>query len=175
MIRRPPRSTLFPYTTLFRSPGAFQTVRDFMDLLAGSLVLHGPFGTGKTHLLAALCNHILKEKKRPCLFASAPNLFSAIQTRIQNDQDPSKLIYYAINAPLLALDDIDKLKPTDFRLDTYFEIIDGRVKAGRPTAISTNRLSELATFVGGAVASRLKIGQIAEEMIGVDYREGLEA
>src|SRR2546427_8024496 len=23
MIRRPPRSTLFPYTTLFRSPGAF--------------------------------------------------------------------------------------------------------------------------------------------------------
>src|SRR5947209_14419983 len=24
MIRRPPRSTLFPYTTLFRSPGAFR-------------------------------------------------------------------------------------------------------------------------------------------------------
>src|SRR5690242_21182291 len=23
MLRRPPRSTLFPYTTLFRSPGAF--------------------------------------------------------------------------------------------------------------------------------------------------------
>src|SRR3712207_9020747 len=26
MIRRPPRSTLFPYTTLFRSMGAFYTV-----------------------------------------------------------------------------------------------------------------------------------------------------
>src|SRR3712207_8025279 len=26
MIRRPPRSTLFPYTTLFRSPGAGGTV-----------------------------------------------------------------------------------------------------------------------------------------------------
>src|SRR3712207_7517150 len=25
MIRRPPRSTLFPYTTLFRSPGAAET------------------------------------------------------------------------------------------------------------------------------------------------------
>src|SRR5260370_24539236 len=24
MIRRPPRSTLFPYTTLFRSPGSFR-------------------------------------------------------------------------------------------------------------------------------------------------------
>src|SRR5687768_17795525 len=26
MIRRPPRSTLFPYTTLFRSPGLSETV-----------------------------------------------------------------------------------------------------------------------------------------------------
>src|SRR5256885_14505777 len=31
MIRRPPRSTLFPYTTLFRSGGAWQTgQRDFL-------------------------------------------------------------------------------------------------------------------------------------------------
>src|SRR2546430_13134038 len=27
MIRRPPRSTLFPYTTLFRSPSAIHVVR----------------------------------------------------------------------------------------------------------------------------------------------------
>src|SRR3712207_7294586 len=28
MIRRPPRSTLFPYTTLFRSPGGLQGVHE---------------------------------------------------------------------------------------------------------------------------------------------------
>src|SRR3712207_8956181 len=28
MIRRPPRSTLFPYTTLFRSPGSHPSSRD---------------------------------------------------------------------------------------------------------------------------------------------------
>src|SRR2546422_5211942 len=28
MIRRPPRSTLFPYTTLFRSHGTFTTTHD---------------------------------------------------------------------------------------------------------------------------------------------------
>src|SRR3712207_6909235 len=28
MIRRPPRSTLFPYTTLFRSPGGLDRVGD---------------------------------------------------------------------------------------------------------------------------------------------------
>src|SRR2546422_1371338 len=29
MIRRPPRSTLFPYTTLFRSPAGFQAFGQF--------------------------------------------------------------------------------------------------------------------------------------------------
>src|SRR2546426_1312848 len=31
MIRRPPRSTLFPYTTLFRSDRYFQVVKCFRD------------------------------------------------------------------------------------------------------------------------------------------------
>src|SRR3712207_8349304 len=44
MIRRPPRSTLFPYTTLFRSPG--QTRRDGRGI---QKVLH-PAAHGKTAL-----------------------------------------------------------------------------------------------------------------------------
>src|SRR2546430_12530291 len=46
MIRRPPRSTLFPYTTLFRSSPAHQCIhgfrRDALDLLvhAASKLLH---------------------------------------------------------------------------------------------------------------------------------------
>ena len=39
MIRRPPRSTLFPYTTLFRSA----TKEDVIDLAVG-LVLHKKVG-----------------------------------------------------------------------------------------------------------------------------------
>src|SRR5438034_3593180 len=37
MIRRPPRSTLFPYTTLFRSPA---TVRESLDHTARMKLLH---------------------------------------------------------------------------------------------------------------------------------------
>src|SRR5258707_7930483 len=35
MIRRPPRSTLFPYTTLFRSPGSPLTFQQRKDLGGG--------------------------------------------------------------------------------------------------------------------------------------------
>src|SRR2546430_13469502 len=45
MIRRPPRSTLFPYTTLFRSPAARQVGGDgalgALDLLAVGVVIGG--------------------------------------------------------------------------------------------------------------------------------------
>src|SRR3989442_15737762 len=59
MIRRPPRSTLFPYTTLFRSQHAKgkKTARERIDLLldpgsfveTGSLVRHRSTGFGIEH------------------------------------------------------------------------------------------------------------------------------
>src|SRR5256885_13316057 len=40
MIRRPPRSTLFPYTTLFRSGGAFANGVD-AAVAGAAMVVHG--------------------------------------------------------------------------------------------------------------------------------------
>src|SRR3712207_9417662 len=39
MIRRPPRSTLFPYTTLFRSPEAGVELEHARELLVGALLV----------------------------------------------------------------------------------------------------------------------------------------
>src|SRR2546426_5238097 len=49
MIRRPPRSTLFPYTTLFRSQVGFP-----FTVLAYAIVALGGFGSILGTLLAAL-------------------------------------------------------------------------------------------------------------------------
>src|SRR2546422_5554901 len=38
MIRRPPRSTLFPYTTLFRSPGGLEADRHLVEEALDDLV-----------------------------------------------------------------------------------------------------------------------------------------
>src|SRR5258708_25293793 len=50
MIRRPPRSTLFPYTTLFRSQALVQN--GFIDVQIGTLVIN----TGGTNILSGTYN-----------------------------------------------------------------------------------------------------------------------
>src|SRR3712207_6949486 len=45
MIRRPPRSTLFPYTTLFRSLDVARIRKDFPALDQGIAYFDGPGGT----------------------------------------------------------------------------------------------------------------------------------
>src|SRR3712207_7579682 len=70
MIRRPPRSTLFPYTTLFRSAGGTGELRDFFVGQAGSpaeqcvlaefvYALAPPSDAQNDHLLVATRNHSL--------------------------------------------------------------------------------------------------------------------
>src|SRR3712207_6999188 len=88
MIRRPPRSTLFPYTTLFRSPAipptavrwpihrkrpefvdlepkteVFETGIKVIDLIApfvkgGKIGLFGGAGVGKTVVIQELINNV---------------------------------------------------------------------------------------------------------------------
>lgn len=152
-----------------RQPQAVEAVNIFLNDLNGTLIFYGSFGVGKTHLLAALCNALIEKGETP-RFATSPNLFTAIQQRIRNNQDYNDIIVSAATSKLLILDDVDKAKWSEFREEIYFAIIDTRVNRGLPTALSTNRLTELASFMGGAVASRLSIGQLAVEMKGEDQR-----
>src|SRR3712207_9461818 len=56
MIRRPPRSTLFPYTTLFRSnhDKALSYLRYGLQQDEGFIVVTGDIGAGKTTLVSQL-------------------------------------------------------------------------------------------------------------------------
>src|SRR5688572_1285862 len=61
MIRRPPRSTLFPYTTLFRSR-ARAGLQDPNRPL-GSFIFLGPTGVGKTELARALAEFLFDDEQ----------------------------------------------------------------------------------------------------------------
>src|SRR5258708_11639545 len=81
MIRRPPRSTLFPYTTLFRSrwrdrhglrqlhAGVAGTVRKFRERRPARSEEHTSELQSPDHLV---CRLLLEKKKRPPTQRSAP-------------------------------------------------------------------------------------------------------
>src|SRR3712207_9082950 len=62
MIRRPPRSTLFPYTTLFRSPAA-SCVRALVTTRDGG-VSSGPYASMNLGFSAGDDPHAVEENRR---------------------------------------------------------------------------------------------------------------
>src|SRR3712207_7931199 len=79
MIRRPPRSTLFPYTTLFRS--ALKATQDFVAWLEEQAPSKtGPSGIGKDNYNWALRNvHLIPiDRKSTRLNSSHANISYAV-------------------------------------------------------------------------------------------------
>src|SRR5256885_4327990 len=63
MIRRPPRSTLFPYTTLFRSKASFATIQD----MSGRIQLYvARDGIGEDAYEAFRSEEHTSELQSPC-------------------------------------------------------------------------------------------------------------
>ena len=121
-------------------------------------------------MLAAIAN-AMSASGQVCRFASTTLLFGAIQERIGQGEDYLELFRRATSAPLLLLDDLDKLKPSEFREETLYTILNGRNVAGLPLAITSNRPpDQLAPWIGGAGYSRLMQGLIPVPMQGSDYR-----
>lgn len=165
-----------------RDPMAYKKAWEFAQNPQGNLLLCGGYGTGKTHLEAAICNYLREVGKllpdgtrqpMTSLFASAPQFFRAYNDAL-NSTDKTRaisIIDQSIGTPLLVIDDGDKERPSPFKMDTYFLILDERYKAKRPTIISTNREDSLAEYVGEAVAySRFMRKLTVIEMVGDDYR-----
>src|SRR2546430_7405906 len=74
MIRRPPRSTLFPYTTLFRSPPAVaapgRIVRHYRD---GGVLERSEEHTSELQSQSNLVCRLLLEKKKQALWRTICN------------------------------------------------------------------------------------------------------
>lgn len=138
----------------------------------GNAILHGLYGLGKTHLLAATANE-LGSRGVAVLFATAYKLFDAIQWRISHDEDHHPLLDEAKRALVLIIDDVDKVKPTDWKLAVWHDLVDDRVNRGLPTALSTNKFHELETYLGASVRDRLRTGAVEIEFLGESYRREL--
>src|SRR2546425_8885619 len=85
MIRRPPRSTLFPYTTLFRSITAFRTAvrrsqgdADQLTVQSTATASDGSGSRSEEHtselqsLAYLVCRLLLEKKKKDQTYATSP-------------------------------------------------------------------------------------------------------
>src|SRR5256885_12970513 len=82
MIRRPPRSTLFPYTTLFRSPGrheaALQAAQQLAQFLAATGIQRDRKSTrlNSSHLVISYAVFCLKKKKTSGIASPTRHVFN---------------------------------------------------------------------------------------------------
>src|SRR5215469_2297556 len=94
MIRRPPRSTLFPYTTLFRSRAGNQHIaRGIHSDCICRIVTRSEEHTSELQSRRDLVCRLLLEKKKKFRQAYARNGY-LLASELQPDQSPAKLCVY---------------------------------------------------------------------------------
>lgn len=136
---------------------------------------HNNFGIGKTHLQIAAAKELIQRGYAVLCISDVAYMEDLSRSRAYNDEGEAinQLLGSAIRADVLVWDDIGKAKPSEFRLDMYYQIINERYKAKRPIIFSSNEDPETLTErIGDAAASRL-LGMArgnVYQVEGVDFR-----
>lgn len=143
-------------------------------------------GMGKTHLMAAIANYIIDNWdgdpefgwRQPIRFESGPGLVRRIRATYNivpgsNHEREEDVYNNLMGVRLLLLDDVGKERPSDFTRETYWYIIDERLKSNLPVVISTRlQLNNMEGLMGEDTVDRLygmARGKILE-LTGSSYR-----
>ena len=142
------------------------TIRD--RIKAGqSLVLYGPSGTGKDHLLTAVTRVAIRDAGQSVEWRSGADLYAAARDRMgDNSLTESDLVRGLVSAGVLCIS--DPVPPvagqlTEYQAALLYRIIDGRYNRQRPTWLTCNvqHRDELEKRIGVATAGRLLDGALA--------------
>jgi DNA replication protein DnaC len=117
---------------------AFEAARVFAEAPRGWLVLNGPYGSGKTHLAAAIANYRASQG-HPVMFVVVPDLLDHLRATF----NPSSSVRYDRRfeevraAGLLVLDDLGTQATTPWVREKLYQLFNHRYNAGLPTVITT--------------------------------------
>lgn len=135
----------------------------------GWLLLQGGYGSGKTHLAAAIANFAV-EMNVPTIFITVPDLLDNLRYTYQNPDETFEERFEEIRgAPLLILDDFGTQNATSWAQEKLFQIINYRYINRLPLVVTTNlSLQEIE----GRIRSRLQDPELVShvQIKSPDYR-----
>lgn len=120
---------------------ALEQARAFAQTYAPSargLLLSGPVGTGKSHLMAAVLRHLALERGVRVRFVEMSFLFSAIRQGYAQNLSDAEIIAPLADVEVLGVDELGKGRASPFELETLSELVCRRYNAGRVTLFTTN-------------------------------------
>lgn len=123
---------------------ALEAAMQYAEEPQGWLVLMGGFGTGKTHLAAAIANHLKEHSMMHIMFLTVPDLMDYLRMAF----DPAAGVSFddrfqeVRGADVLVLDDLGTENATSWAKEKLFQIIDYRYVTRRATIITTGKAME---------------------------------
>jgi len=149
---------------------AWQTTRAFADDPRGWLLITGTFGCGKTHLAAAIANHVIG-RGEAVLFVVVPDLLDHLRsTFAPSSRTPYDQLFDEVrNAPCLILDDFGAHNATPWALEKLYQILNHRYNNRLPTVVTTNNeLEDLAPRLRSRLPDESLVRTVA--ITAPDYR-----
>lgn len=145
----------------------------FAQDLKGWLLFCGGYGSGKTHLAAAIANHA-SALGIPTLFLTVPDLLDTLRASYSSNDDPYSDRFEEIrNTHLLVLDNLWTQSATPWAQEKLFQLFDHRYIKRLPTVITTDMdLEEL----DGRIRSRLQDPELVTvlKINAPDYRQPVQ-
>lgn len=156
-------ATLKGYRRLPGAEEAFTAVKEYLlnreeNFRTGhGLILMGAVGCGKTHLGCAVLNCALEDKYRAAYW-NVPQNLEMLMAGGADEIDQSRVLYKALLAQVLLMDDLGAEKPSEWTRKELMIILDERYRANKPTIITSNLVltdDELRKTCGDRAYSRL--------------------
>jgi len=148
---------------------AYNHAQQFSQSLNGWLLLQGDYGSGKTHLAAAIANYVVSLGV-PTLFITVPDLLDSLRFAYQDPTETFESRFEKIrSAQLLILDDFGTQNATPWAQEKLFQIINFRYINKLPLVVTTNiNLNDIE----GRIRSRLEDPELVTMMriLAPDYR-----
>ena len=143
----------------------------FAENPSGWLFFTGRYGTGKTHLAAAIANRVL-ETGTDVIFQPVPDLLDQLRMSYGNTGESFEERFDRIRSvPLLILDDLGAQSATAWAEEKLYQIINYRYVNKLPTVVTSNVNPR---DIDGRIASRLKDPFVIRIVMQVpDYRDPL--